>query len=213
VSGILRLSTKYHVQPLRQKCINLLTPKIPTTYIWFKGLNHGRGKRYSDFPVDICFQIINLAREANVPELLPFAFYLCARLPTNLVLNGTSAAVLSWKDRAICLAGRAELLHAQRTISYSPFIDIQQSASCETRPSPCVSKIPATTRIAWERRIFVEIHTLEICSSMPMKRHVCTPCVEHAMLQHREGCEQVWNMLPGIFQLGSWEDIRKTQNR
>jgi hypothetical protein len=206
VSGILRLSTKYYVQRLRQQCIDILGRKIPTSFLTF------RSRRYSEFSADICFSIINLARETNVPEWLPFMFYLCARLPTNLVLNGTAAAVLSWKDRAICLAGRAKLLHAQRTISYAPFIDIKHSASCENHPTLCASRILETNWINWERQIFVEIFALESHTPISMKHHVCPPCVEYAMLQHREGCEKVWDILPGMFQLGSWEDIWNRQN-
>ena len=206
VSGILRLSTKYSVQRLRQMCIFLLGHKIPTSFLMFKS------HRYPEFSADICFSIINLAREANVREWLPFMFYLCARLPMNLVLHGTAAAVLSWKDRAICLAGRAELLHAQRTISYAPFIDIKRSASCENHPTLCASRILETNWINWERQIFVEIFALEIHTPTSMKHHVCPPCVEYAMLQHREGCEKVWDILPGMFQLGSWTDIWDSQN-
>ena len=60
--------------------------------------------------------------------------------------------------------------------------------------------------------LLFEIATLYNCTPTILASQVCTPCVEHAMLQHQEGRKQTWDMLPGIFQLGSWEDIRNTQN-
>ena len=217
VSGILRLSTKYYIEPLRKKCIDILKRKIPTSSLTdmdaIFGTQVHRRVRYAEFSVDIRFSIVNLARETRVLELLPFMFYLCARLHTNVVLNGTSVAVLSWKDKAICLAGRGKLLRAQRTLSYAPFIDIKPSASCKNHPTLCASMIPRTIQTELERLAFIDIFSLECCKRTIMASHVCAPCVKHAMLQHQEGRKQVWDMLPGIFQLGSWENIRDTQNK
>jgi hypothetical protein len=171
-----------------------------------------KGRHYSEMTHPIRMRIVNLARETNVPELLPFAFYLCARLNPDLILKGTSTDVLSWVDKAICFAGRDKLLNAQRTLTYSFFVDFKGSPSCVFYPTMCSSVLPVKTRRTWERRVFVHVLALEPCTPTSFALQACAPCVKHAMLQHQDGRKQLWDMLPGIFQLGSWEDIRNTQN-
>ena len=198
---------KYCVQKLRQKCIDILTQKIPTSLTDMDAIC-GMHAKDTTSTADIHFSIINLARETNVPELLPFVFYLCACLPTNDIHD---TAILSWKDKAICLAGRDELLKAQRTISFLPFINFKSSPSCRNHP-PCVSKIQDRLGVELLSLVWVKVMTLEICGTKILASHVCIYCVENVVSQHQERCKQVWDMLPGMFQLGSWEDIWKMQN-
>jgi hypothetical protein len=213
VSGILRLSTKYCIDPLRQKCIEILKRKIPTSSLTEMDATFGLhvdGVGYAEFSADICFSIINLARETNIPELLPFAFYLCARLPTNVVLNGTptAASVLSWNDKAICLAGRIELSEAQRALSEKTVDRWISTTSCCKRGVFCYGAISAE----WRRLIdLVGIVVLEIFPPATVTQ-ACAHSVEHARSQLQEGRKQVWDMLPKVFQLGSWEDVRNSKN-
>jgi hypothetical protein len=208
VSGILRLSTKYYFQNLRQKSIDILKRKMPTSSLSDMDTIFGtcvslKGSRYLEITAPIRMRIVNLARETNVPELLPFAFYLCARLDSDLILKGTSTDVLSWVDKAICFAGRDKLLHAQRTLTYSSFVDFKGSPSCVFYPTMCSSVLPVKTRRTWERRVFVNVLALEPCTPTSFALQACAPCVKQAMLQHWDGRKQLWDMLPGIFQLGS----------
>jgi hypothetical protein len=76
VSGILRLSTKYILDPLRTLAIDHLSVAWPTALRAWDAREDVPRVQYPS-PIDV----INLARELNVPSLLPAAFYDLSRFP------------------------------------------------------------------------------------------------------------------------------------
>jgi hypothetical protein len=218
VSGILRLSTKYCIQPVRQKCINTLASKIPTSFPIMKTIFGARSAGYHEstemqqIPPFLRMRIINLARETNVPQLLPFVFYLCARLDSDLVFNGIGDDVLSWEDKAICLLGREKLLQAQRSSTHEHFIDFKPLVGVCRRHTVCPSILPEIPRKMWEHRVLLKVLTFEIYNPATIPFHACTECLNGISYLQERARERVWNMLPEMFQLVSWADIQNAQN-
>lgn len=214
VSGILRLSTKYCMTQLREKSIDILKQKIPCTLSDFLSTRSEYLRHHHDYPPSTRIRIINLARETNVPELLPFAFYQCARLDWKLLLNGTYSDVLSWRDKAICFAGRERLIDAQKTYTHSFLVDFKPSSAC-LRPGGC--GFPSRGRnFNWDLlrnffRVPQALEPLNLNLWDPPIYSFCRRCEDNLQEEHRKGWECIWEMLPGIFELGSWEEIRKTQ--
>lgn len=232
ISGILRLSTKYMVRYLRQRCISLLLTKLPATFesyeaksrtanmsspqntapsITAKTVSSGTlaatpppPDRYRS---DTVMRAIKLAQDNNILEALPYAYYCVSRFPHKRLLK-ERAGDISWKDKAICLVGRERLGWAQMSMSYSFLLLFQRSPMCQS------------LLCAHARSPHAEWHQLENNRSPhPLREYerwselnICADCVLYCKQRHQLGRREVWNSLPTLFELPSWEELKKIQN-
>ncbi|KAL0568368.1 hypothetical protein V5O48_013614 [Marasmius crinis-equi] len=93
VSGILRLSTKYIIEHLREKALAHLSIAWPTTLkSWDAREDAARifemeSGTYSGHFYPSPIAVINLARQINAPSLLPAAFYDLSRYPFSQIFD------------------------------------------------------------------------------------------------------------------------------
>jgi len=202
VSGILRISTKYNLIFLREKCVSILQTKFPST---LQGCDALLASGYM-YVSSTIVRAIPLAREANIPEILPWAFYISTNISTDTLLDNP---VLSWKDKALCLAGKEQLWELQKSHTHRFAFDFTKSSRCQ---NGCTSRLPST--MTWRRseELRGNPHPLHEYDDWDTLK-VCQYCLDLVQLQHQNGREKVWKHLPAIFHLGSWDDIHKEQNR
>ena len=205
IQGILRLSTKYIIRYLRQRCISLFLTKFPSTLDGYT-LKAGASNR-EKYKSDNVMRAINLARQNNVLEVLPYAFYCIARLPHKRILKDRPMDI-SWKDKAMCLVGRERLHWAQTSLSHVFLLNFQRAPLCQS------------TLCAFARGPHSEWHILD-CMKSPNPLHayenwdnlnVCPDCVAYCKIRHEKGREEVWDRLPDLFELPTWDELRSTQN-
>lgn len=201
VSGVLRISTKYNIQLLRQKCITVLRTKFPSI---LTGCDALLASGYQYTPPAIV-RAIPLARETNVPEILPWAFYISTHIAMDDLL---ADSVLSWRDKALCLAGKERLWEVQKTLTHPFRFESVRALNCNA----CQLKPPQLADWREMEELRKTPHPLEIYSKWSSMK-VCQKCLAQMESQHQAGREKVWKALPSIFELGSWEDIHKDQNR
>ncbi|CAA7265774.1 unnamed protein product [Cyclocybe aegerita] len=201
ISGILRISTKYGMLQIRQKCINIIQDKFPST---LAGCDDVLKRKILYVPSEIV-RVIPLARETNVPRVLPWAFYLCAQISVEELLENQT---LSWRDKALCLAGKENLWEMQRTVTHTFLLNFQPSPHCSTG---CKMRMPTTFSLEDFEGLRTSPHLLEEYQDWTGLR-LCAKCQAFAQAQHREGREKVWQKLPGLFHLGTWDDIFKDQS-
>ncbi|KAG2138635.1 uncharacterized protein EDB93DRAFT_1230831 [Suillus bovinus] len=116
--AILRLSTKYKIEPLRDLALRRLKRSVPTTLASFDDPRYQDDRATAQKNV---LAVINLARETNCLELLPCAYYYCSRLPTRTIFEGNGRVVLALPDITICILGKDQLLDMQRKTTH-PFL-------------------------------------------------------------------------------------------
>ncbi|KAK7690525.1 hypothetical protein QCA50_005623 [Cerrena zonata] len=126
VSALLRLGNKYGLVDLEQEAIARLQRLFPSDLQDFQN-----GYTESDYEREnmhlFCstsrirlrssdaIAAVNLARAYNIPSILPAAFYICSRLPVELLVQGvstpkgTSPNILSRVDLIRCWNGQIEL--------------------------------------------------------------------------------------------------------
>lgn len=204
VSGILKLSTKYLIRSFRQRCIALLTSKLPTTFTdYIAKSTRDPPEKYDS---DSIMRAAVLAQENNVPEILPYAYYCIARMSPRRILQQRTHDI-SWKDKTVCLVGRERLRMAEMTLSYSFLLVFQRSAMCESY------------LCADARGPHAEWHVVDAAKSPnPLRKYttwsrlnVCHVCVAHCQHLHQKGREEVWDRLPELFELGTWEQLKRQQ--
>ncbi|KAK1234695.1 hypothetical protein PQX77_002092 [Marasmius sp. AFHP31] len=203
ISGILRLSTKYLNPFLRTKCISILHTYIPTTLP-----SHDSPPVKRRLKSDELMLLIRLARETNVPTILPYLFYCIARLSPARILKDDPNDI-SWRDKTIARIGRERLRHAEMSMSHSFLLGFVPSPNCKTISLCSAARGPHT---AW--------HSLDGSgkSANPLKEfgkwkdlNVCEECVELCKKMHEEGRTAVWNCLPALFEMDRWEVLRERE--
>ncbi|PPQ91277.1 hypothetical protein CVT25_006220 [Psilocybe cyanescens] len=182
ISGILRISTKYNMQQLRNKCITIIQDKFPSS---LRRCDDVLTRSIQYVPSEIV-RIIPLARETTIPKVLPWAFYLCAHISVDEILSNT---VLSWKDKSLCLAGKEP-----NTGMHHRMPGARNGASATQVERYRINPHPLEEYTDWRSLM------------------ICIKCQAMVEAQHREGREKVWQKLPSLFHLGTWEDINKDQS-
>ncbi|KAG6895935.1 hypothetical protein C0992_011482 [Termitomyces sp. T32_za158] len=202
ISGILRISTKYDIVVLRDKCITILRRFFPPS---LSDCDVLLSSKYS-YNKSSVLRAIPLAREANVPEILPWAFYVSTSIPDHVLLNDS---VISWQDKALCLAGKEKLWELQKSLTHRFLFESTRSIACQRF---CQSRLP--TMMSWRRteELRALAHPLEPFDDWG-SLNICPLCIESTKLQHRNGREETWEALPSIFHLGKWDDLEAEQNR
>ncbi|KAG6849140.1 hypothetical protein H0H93_011003 [Arthromyces matolae] len=201
ISGILSISTKYNLGFIRDKCISILRDKFPTTLAGCDALVSS-GYQYSATTV---VRAIPLARENNVPEILPWAFYISINIDTDALLQDP---VLSWRDKALCLAGKAQLWERQKEDTHRFLFEFARGPDCRIG---CNIRPQLTWKHMEElRKRPHPLHEYDDWSSLG----VCQACLQRVQIEHEKGREKVWNDLPKIFRLAnSWQELHAEQNR
>lgn len=202
VSGILRISTKYDIVVLRDKCISRLRRIFPSS---LSDCDILLSSKYS-YNASSIVRAIPLARETNIPEILPWAFYVSTTIPNDTLLNDT---VLSWQDKALCLAGKEKLWEQQKALTHRFLFEFTRGIGCQL---PCQSRLPPLMSWRHMEDLRAVAHPLEPFDDWDSFK-VCPKCIDHAKLQHRRGRDRVWEDLPCIFRLGKWDELKAEQNR
>ncbi|KAK2462905.1 hypothetical protein APHAL10511_005103 [Amanita phalloides] len=203
ISGILKLSTKYLMRHVRQKCMAVLQSKFPST---IQGCDALLLSKYL-YPPGAIVRAIPLARENVVPEILPWAYYISTHIATDELLRDPS---LAWRDKALCLAGKERLWEAQKTITHSFLFTFDRSPGCT---SVC-NQGYQLDRQTWKglEHLRQSPHPLEPYTEW-VSISTCKKCKEQMERQHKLGREKLWELLPGIFDLGSWKELKEDQIR
>ncbi|KAG6843965.1 hypothetical protein H0H87_011336 [Tephrocybe sp. NHM501043] len=94
IAGVLRLSTKYFVEHLRQRCLNRLDLDWPSTLAgWDRREQAATDSLGRYMPRDSCphpVLVIQLACDLDIPSILPAAFYDLARYGPSKIMLGAS---------------------------------------------------------------------------------------------------------------------------
>ncbi|KAH9474954.1 hypothetical protein JR316_0012053 [Psilocybe cubensis] len=205
ITGILRLSTKYMIRYLRQRCITLFLAKLPSTFAGYEAKSLSTTPdRYRS---DTIMRAIQLARETNVPEAIPYAYYCLSRFPHKRFLKDRPDDI-SWKDKMIVLIGRERLQWAQMSLSHRFLLVFQRSPVC------------VSAMCAHSRGPHAEWHEIErLGSAHPLRAYegwdnmnVCKDCISYCQARHLEGRKEVWKCLPTWFELPTWEELKAAQN-
>jgi len=205
LSGILRLSTKYNILPLRSKVIALYLTQFPSTLDKF---DSDTSEEWLERDI---IRLIALFRETNTLECLPSVLYLCSRFPMSTLLHGSDSCALSWEDKSMCIMGREELLQAQEDLSYSFIYKFQSPPNCASN-GLCAKRARRNMYLFYHTRDrLTDVFALKEFTSWDLVEDngICSLCVKKARSDHKAGRKAVWDLLPKFFGLGSWGEIKK----
>ncbi|KAH7912693.1 hypothetical protein BJ138DRAFT_1083181 [Hygrophoropsis aurantiaca] len=209
LDAALRVTTKYHFSLIRANIASELLRNFPSTLAAFDALTPERLRRSQRKALSV----INLARDTSCLELLPSAFYLCCRMSARDILHGAGKLLRS-EDAIRCVVGRDELMNTWNKRTH-PFLyknfKSTTTFSIDSRPS-CMKCYKSTSELLEYllTRDDPEPLGLDLFTKWDVLG-LCSKCVAPLQTQHQESREQLWEALPQIYALGSWEELRSQQ--
>jgi hypothetical protein len=208
VSAMLRLGKKYEFDQLRDDAVARLERSFPSNLADFQN-REGRAQ-IIDYP-GFVYDAVNLARETELLSILPAALYCASALPTSLaeihknIIYGLPGAdgkrvYLSTADKALCILATSTLLAKQWSGSYRWLINAKVEFP---HPRCAVGCDTIRDNVLGESMLFA-------IGFFPLKEGIlCAQCTTIALNKLRDGEAKLWDLLPTLFDLPSWEDLRK----
>ncbi|KAJ7749936.1 hypothetical protein B0H16DRAFT_1318922 [Mycena metata] len=215
IIGILRLSTKYLVEPLRKRALGHLASAFPSdpmkysppTQSW---VSEPRG----------WMRVLLLAREMSLDWVLPLAFYrTCARSLHGDLMNGmditqsdgtTLHLELSPSDKTICLEQANLLARAPSSAMLNFLWEPRLIPGCtgvnETQKEKCARARVAARKNAeqWRTEDFPPFPLTLWLPTDWKDLKVCSGCLAAMKGTHEQAMRSFWDGLPQRFGLPEW---------
>lgn len=210
IESLLRISTKYLVQSLRSELIEHLKAYYPSTLEEFRD---GYTKHYSLFNHKAPYHsllAVNMAREFDIPIILPAALYYCCEPPYNKIADGIEDSdgdlvKLCHSDQLLCLTAQRYISSDKLTILNEFLLSQEPSEDC-IDPDGCRREM--ATILA---DLSAEITDITVFSASPPSTEydprLCGSCQEDWSSREMVGYYKMWIELPARFGLPSWNEL------
>jgi hypothetical protein len=212
VAAFLRLGKKYDIGILHAEAVKRLTYECPSSLEDFDKLEFwSMIEAENGLPIEI----VRLARETDLPSVLPIALYCCCRcynapeILKGVKGRGGKHVALSSEDKEICIVANQRIIQAQAETTFAWMNPGHSSGSlykfCRSLTS-CASArkdLLCRTFLPLPRSIALDLWEVEWEDGM------CDVCIDDAKTSHNEGREKMWNDLPTFFNLSGWAELLK----
>lgn len=200
------MSLKYDVQYLKRRALLHLNSTFPTTLIGWKSREEIRTIPPVDNTPFVAFQI---ARNFDLDWLIPSILYCISSHPIEKTLDYALFAgeeiSFKWPDKRICIMGRQKLLMTQlqnavqitRTANHQ--VDGCTGSTCAITRSRC-----AETLSSWD-----VVGFLDYLEDNVNVKEFCPACQTAFKETYTQATQQMWNDLPSMFSLPSWQDLEQ----
>ncbi|KAK7025079.1 BTB domain-containing protein [Favolaschia claudopus] len=211
ISALLRMGRKYDFRDLFSSAVKRLTSEFPSSFEEYERIESPvHGYTTMQYQAGIEFDIIALAKENNIMTVLPtVCFQVASRIPTPALCEGIqrpdgTIARLSPEYLTRCVAAREKLLRQQfqpgHTFGWArkwPFAPCSTANHCRKLRSSLQDNLIDTVIIG----AFGQVSDLEDLK-------FCRTCREHIAESMAEGRKKMWELLPGFFNLPSWNELK-----
>lgn len=207
IIGILRLSAKYEVGYLRRRALSHLDTLFPLTLSAF---DERQKHRTMPKRLNTAFYIAALANQLGMEWLLPQTLYcVCAGPPRDIIegaeWEGETRVHLDTVNKVRCIEGLVELGTRERR-DVLGFLTVNKVEGCKSQDECRMGRI-AMVRKLDKRRDRVDPLGVLQGRWAQYEESVCKVCVKEGKRAHREARKELWNELPEIFGLQSWESL------
>ncbi|KZP30901.1 hypothetical protein FIBSPDRAFT_814333 [Athelia psychrophila] len=206
LSAFFFLGRKYGIRTLFIEAQERLYKEFPLDLEDMEAATVGGWGVIKDAPyVDLAI----FARKAGLLSILPHILYGCCdsytpREITGGVLIGLSddsVRYLPPQDQIICLSGYQAIFKAQAETTYRWIRSPDHFYFC------CACYSSRSLSLSKRFTPLLLVSGLDTWDDSDFD--YCGNCVEGAKMEHRIGREEFWELLPSLFDLPSWEELRK----
>ena len=208
LAGILRLSTKYEIPYLRQRALRHLDiiAYTPSTLQEYDARESKQALGNS-----LRFRIADLAREMDLPWLLPLVLYTCTLSFTGIVTGYVHKGERRWMNKSqqvVCIEAFKPLMKWYRKVILR-FLYWREADGCKF-PARCNEARLAVLEGCAPYTPF-ECNPLGSFSDVFeqfVRKNFCKACYIASRDAHLAAREALWKALPGLFGLTSWKNLK-----
>ncbi|KAJ7610520.1 hypothetical protein FB45DRAFT_868439 [Roridomyces roridus] len=207
VAGVLRLSTKYDVNYLRHRALLHLATASPLSLDEYDAFPSASTLGAQNF-----FTRLLLANDLGIQWAMPLViFKISCSFPVDTILCGVPqdqpTLHLPLSLQRVCLTARNSLIFAQVHDTFS-FMRVLDNAGC-TKPDQCRSRRMRLLSIVTRKEALAPLgYFLSSWWEETSLEMLCNTCCREGRTQYEEGRQRIWDRLPEMFGLPSWEDLR-----
>jgi hypothetical protein len=224
VASILRLGTKYGVAYFRRIAVARLLQAVPTTLDQYAKLEKNANASFEgQSKKETMLAGLHLARECNVPALLPCCLWFwtpaCGQLNREYLPGGEKSSfatedgrvyALDLETYSLCLAAGWRLDGYRRRLIESAVTNCDyDDDSCMEDASPRLMDHLLRDReaLTLQHRSFIYLFEKIDWAWWSFDFRLCQPCAERINALWNTGREESWDALPGYYELAPWEEL------
>ncbi|KAJ7669567.1 hypothetical protein B0H17DRAFT_1335743 [Mycena rosella] len=212
LTSVIRLSDKYDAALLRHSMVEILSDLYPSALHKWRARDDAVPAGYNAQLIDH-IPALNIARKMDIRSILPGVMYeVCCWNSLEEILYGVSASekhalktIDNVEDRKRCALAIPHLISAQRLV----FTNYLTPGEDDANPECADIAACDAERLRW---LAIDLPTVENMDVLDEELAwesfaVCSSCLDAAKDTYTEDREAVWNRLPSIFNLGTWEEL------
>lgn len=205
LTGILRLSVKYQVNYVTEFAVSALCEAYPTTLSLYDAYRGSRPK---------CGDVIKLAHEIGIRNVLPCAYYELCRYPMRIV------STLDLPDRVLedFHRGRDHLASRLAMFIESQIHDGSSILADCKLPHACADEWRHLNMEAKKMLLkpgsmmgFLPLSIMGTMVTLPYADSMCCTCRKRLRDAVEVEREKVWTSLSGVFNLGTWGYVKDSE--
>ncbi|KLO07731.1 hypothetical protein SCHPADRAFT_859791 [Schizopora paradoxa] len=205
ILSLVRMSTKYDFPSIRDEVTSHLEPQYPTDLKLLKVRDSAH--LVLDFKEEDDFQLLVVAEQCNVKAILPLLYLDCAALPLDDILSASEAVDLQRSSFLRILRGHEQLSKYTNQYGTLAFLPEQSCMrTCQSARIKLFAKYVKDPPKYAVHRLLLGNEPDDYENLRPSVCEICTKASSEALKAFQS---EVWNAIPGMFELGTWEDYKR----
>ncbi|KZP32777.1 hypothetical protein FIBSPDRAFT_721844, partial [Athelia psychrophila] len=216
VEAFLRIGRKYEIDHIRKQAVQRLAVTFPSDLKKCREIFSGRTAAPIQPHDGDSLAVVNILQENDLLLHLPISLFKCILLDHHDLLpiitpaHGTQQPILSYTDIQLCHKAHIKLMYFQATVVFSWVQPWEARPACGI--SACRTQCESLHR-EWFGSTEFSFNGPMVSSLGDWRdawgNGLCEECDIHARQKFAEGQEKVFEMLPSMFDLPGWDELRE----
>lgn len=209
VVAVLKLSHKYDVPHLRRCALLHLATAYPTSLRdWDRRSTAGTFSPPTRLDDEL--ELLQLVTLHDVRWVMPMLYYSCSTRSVFEIIESKATSLDQIDQRRIRLAGY--LKQYSSTTRALRFLILPSSDGCTTRDA-CNIKALSWFEQAETWRPSIPLNIWDDSDWKKLGNDICTACLTRAKAAHRKARHTIWDDIPGMYGLPSWQELEMLKLR
>ncbi|KLO07724.1 hypothetical protein SCHPADRAFT_1001431 [Schizopora paradoxa] len=210
ILSLLRMSTKYDFSRIRSEVTSHLERAYPRELDAMGERNfEDLFLNYDDLSSDYDLQLLVVAEQCNLKSILPVLYLDCVTSPMDTILQASRDLRLKNHQIEKLLRGHERMVryaHEYGIIQFAP----QQycTMSCTKARGELLQNYVIVPQ-EYPVQALLEEEVPNDDDDARLRKAICKTCAKTISASLKEFRLQVWNSIPDLFDLGTWEDVRR----